>query len=91
MFHASFRISNPFKENYFENVWNKYGRLKKHKAWELELTRSGNLLALGLSVTARTDHAGVRFNVSLLSWDFEAQVYDTRHWDEEKGEWHTYN
>jgi hypothetical protein len=32
----------------------------------------------------RRDHAGLRVEIGLLGYDFEFQIYDVRHWDDEK-------
>jgi hypothetical protein len=82
-------IQNPWS-NVFRSVFVKDGSLTKNKTWEVEVVRTNAIVGFSFSLTARTDHAGVMVSVSFLSFDVTAHVYDTRHWDDEKGRWCDY-
>jgi hypothetical protein len=38
-------------------------------------------------VNRRQDHAGAMLMLMLFRWCLHAQVYDTRHWNDEIGGW----
>jgi hypothetical protein len=66
------------------------GRLGKHKAWEVQTDYWGwgRLFELEIDVDwAGSDHAGPRFSLTLLGFMVAAQMYDTRHWDEDNNRW----
>jgi hypothetical protein len=94
MLHLFLSLQNPWhneEKSPFVSYWDKTWSLTKHKAVELQLSRyTYNLATLVLDTrfTGR-DHAGIKFTVSLLGYEFDANLYDTRHWNDEAGRWNT--
>lgn len=48
------------------------------------------LIDFTLEWTRRCDHAGFRFNFTLIGLLFTFYIYDNRHWDDEKNAWEVY-
>lgn len=90
MISINFSLTNPWSDR-FENVtaWNK--KLSENKSCELEVYRSDTIVELECRISVRQDHAGITLGVGLFGWTVRFQIYDTRHWDYEKGQWHDYN
>lgn len=92
MISAHFNISNPWAKDNFENLWNKSWLPFKHKGVELELIRHAyDIFEVHLSITARTDHAGVSAKLGLFGYSVHFSFYDTRHWDSENDQWQVYD
>ena len=65
----------------------------KHKVWEIQAEKWPEWTTYfdaHISFTRRCDHAGFRIGVEICGYFFEAQIYDTRHWDHEKKAWCVY-
>ena len=78
------QISLPFE--HFNNLGCLYGRIGKNMAWELEHTQySGSLFDIDFSWSIREDHAGLEIGLGLFGYGVSFRMYDTRHWDYEKG------
>lgn len=91
MIDIQLRLKNPFS-NRFTLIGNWYGKTPiPHKWWECEFYRSNDILAFGLSITHRQDHAGLHFTLGLLFLNFGATIYDNRHWDYKQGEWRNHD
>ena len=90
MFNISFSVSNPFSSR-FENVSMKHGLLEGHKAWEANLYKTNVIFSFGFRLAFRQDHAGVSVEIGLFGYELEAQLYDTRHWDDETNSWVVYD
>lgn len=77
---------------YFNKVFVK--KITKNKCLELQLWNDSgnitNIINVNFTWSIRTDHAGFRFNFELLSFMFEFNIYDTRHWDNEKNCYYDY-
>ena len=86
MFHFSFYIGSIFN-NYFKRYFCKNYEISKNKSLEIELVRGNSLFGLNLMWTLRGHHAGVHFNLSLLTYNFSISFYDVRHWNYEKNIW----
>ena len=59
----------------------------KNKCWELEIRREKlywKWFEFQTRLTRRTDHAGFRFYIEILGFIFDLDIYDHRHWDDEK-------
>ena len=92
MLYLCLNITNPWIESNFTNIFNRSWLLSKFKAFELELIRDTNSLILFVfRATARSDHAGVSFEVGLLGFSINFRLYDTRHWDYDKNSWVNYD
>ena len=88
MIHLHLSIDNPWHKDKFDNLWHKSFLPTKHKHVEMEVIRSDyTLFKIGFSLSHRTDHAGLRFNIGLLMHEFDFTLYDSRHWNTEKGAW----
>lgn len=61
-----------------------------NKALEVQLmyNPSWNWFRLSLAFTRKQDHAGISFNLELPFIEFEAQIYDCRHWNYKKDRWY---
>lgn len=92
MISTHLRISNPWSNGNFDNLWNRSWLLTKHKALELEVIKySRNVFEVQFALSVRTDHAGLTLVIGLFGRSFHFNFYDTRHWDFEKGTWEIYN
>ena len=67
------------------------GMLARHKAWEFQIMKTTTLAKLQLDLRLFGDHAGLRLSFGLLGYEFDVNVYDTRHWDYEKKCWESYD
>ena len=89
MISISFALSNPWAKP-FDNMWNKAGQLTANKSWEVELTSGRELIGFEFGYTMRQSHAGLRFELTLLSYSLSFQIYDNRHWDCDNNRWEVY-
>jgi hypothetical protein len=80
MIYYSFRIKNPYSDR-LQHAVTKQGVVTQNKAWEFNVYRTATVFALGLELSMRRDHAGLRLEIGLLGYDVEFQIYDVRHWD----------
>jgi hypothetical protein len=84
-----------FKFNLEIPWWNRFDSIKswagktpfKNKFWEVQVMKSNDIVAVDLSITARTDHAGADLWLALLGYSVNFKFYDNRHWDYEKNIW----
>lgn len=66
--------------------WFKTGKWFKqpNKYWEVQLaTFDDSTYDISFKRTKNCDHAGTTFTIEIHKLYFCAQVYDSRHWDEE--------
>ena len=78
----------------WESVLSRRGKTRwPNKAWEVEVHNFGwgNIIDFEFAWTRRTDHAGLRLKLGLFGYLMEATLYDTRHWDSNKGQWQVYD
>jgi len=87
LINLNFSITNPWSDR-FTNLFARGGMVTKHKAWEFEIYRSDTVIELEFRISARQNHAGVELGLGLFSWTMRVQLYDTRHWNYIKKEWH---
>jgi len=90
MININFKIDNPFIDR-FANLFNHNGMLTKYKAWEFEVLKVNCIVNFSLSLTTKTDHAGLQLEFGLLGYELCFIVYDTRHWDYDKNTWQICN
>lgn len=91
MINISFSIRNPWS-NHFDSgrVW--HGRFgHSNKSWEIQIMRTTDIVSFEFGFTIRQDHAGIRFELGLFGRNICIQVYDVRHWNDEKGCWKVYD
>ena len=86
MINFHFKLDNPWSDSW-EYLWSKHKIIFKHKAWELSAYRTNTIVELYFHYRIRCDHAGVKFMFSLFGYSIEFNLYDTRHWDDEKNKW----
>lgn len=90
MIRLNFIIENPYSDK-FDAGWAWGGKITKNKCWEFQLYRSNTILELAVDVTHRQDHAGLRIDLGLLSFNLVLNIYDHRHWNYDKKAWEVYN
>ena len=90
MIDLSVRISNPFSSRW-GILYASSKLLKRNKAIEFNLYKSNTIVNFEFRLNVRTDHAGLQTQFGLLGYELEFNFYDTRHWDDEKDTWYTYN
>jgi hypothetical protein len=90
--HIRIELKNPFDRwDYFSNLGCRYGRLFKHKAWEIEHSYySPMLLDADMRWSRSQDHAGIEIGIGILGYGISFRMYDTRHWDYEKSTYTSY-
>ena len=86
MIHISFGLSNPWGRP-FDNLWNRSGLITNHKAWEVELLQTRQVIGFEFSFTRRQSHAGLTVELALFGYSASFMIYDTRHWNPETGAW----
>lgn len=67
-------------------------KVAKHKAVDIDINVLGSgpirsILDIDFSWDRKTDHAGVKFHISVLGNYFGVMFYDTRHWDTDNNCW----
>lgn len=90
MININFNVRVP-QSNKFQNIkhWCRPAFIK-HKYFDIQLYKSSDILDFGIDVTHKQDHAGVRISLGLFGYNFEIQVYDSRHWNTVKNQWEEY-
>jgi hypothetical protein len=86
MLKIQFTIHNPLSTR-FENIWCKGRGLTKHKAVELQLTKTTDIVKGLINITHGRDHAGFMIELGLLGYTVCFNIYDTRHWDYTNNRW----
>lgn len=82
-----FKYDPDFYGDYFVKDW----KLTKYKHLEIQAAKGGDeLIGFAFRLAWRSDHAGLSLDLSLFRRSLYIQVYDTRHWDDEKGCYKTY-
>jgi hypothetical protein len=82
MIDLHFSIGNPWAKKW-RNIRCWHGATPfTHKYWEVEVMQSADIIAITFSLTYRQDHAGIKIGAALLSYEIQATIYDSRHWDD---------
>jgi len=78
-----FAITNPWQTPKFKTLWNRSGKLYRHKCWELESYHyRSDIFGIMINTHWRgSDHAGFSIEFTLIGFTFGAKIYDHRHWD----------
>lgn len=91
MIHFNFSIRNPFTKQEFNILKSKFGEISKHKCWEFGLYKdSQSLVAVSFDISIKRCHSGMFISLSLFGNRLEFEIYDSRHWNHETGEWEVY-
>lgn len=84
MINFNFNIRVP-GSNRFHNIRTWHGSLPvAYKHWELQIYLSADIIDVGVAITAKQSHSGVRLCLGLLGFAMDFNVYDTRHWMDDK-------
>ena len=84
MINFSFNIRVP-GSNRFRDIRTWHGSLPvAYKHWELQIYLSVDIITASVNITAKEDHSGVRLCLGLLGFNIDFNVYDTRHWVDDK-------
>ena len=59
----------------------------KNKYYNFQINLTNEIIGFGFAWRFRTDHAGIDLDIALLGLNVIFQIYDNRHWDDEKGEY----
>jgi len=93
MIYLSASITWPFKHDpefygdYFYKTW----QLAKYKFLEIQASKgSDEIIGFSFRLAFREDHAGIMIDLSLFRRSIYFQIYDSRHWDHDKGCYKTY-
>lgn len=85
-------LPSPIKRNDFQNLFNISKLVAKNKAIELEfLYYSKNWFIFDFSISRKTDHAGLNFEIGLFGYSIHFIFYDTRHWNTETDDYEIYD
>jgi hypothetical protein len=85
MISFNFNLANPWS-NRFENVWNRcYSTPFENKYIELEVLRDATIVSFMFRLATRQDHGGLSLELGLLSYSFNFNFYDNRHWNYDEG------
>lgn len=72
-----------------KEYWCKAWKIAKNKYLEIQFSKwkDWQWIDLSLRWTRKCDHAGLRFSIHIVGFEFDLCVYDCRHWSYEKGKW----
>lgn len=84
MINFNFNIRVP-GSNRFREIRTWHGSLPvAHKHWQLQIYLSADIFDVSVAVTAKQSHSGVKLCLGLLGFAMDFDVYDARHWVEDK-------
>ena len=89
MFILHFNFKNPFS-NRFEIIGSKHGKITKNKSWELQLSKTNDILNVEVNFTTRQCHSGLFLSLGLLGYELIFNIHDNRHWDYLANDWEIY-
>ena len=82
-----FKYNSEFHNDYFFKNW----KLTKNKSLEIQVAKGGDeIIGAAFRLSFNEDHAGLMIDLSLFRRSLYIQIYDTRHWNYEKGCYETY-
>ena len=87
MFNFYLSLKNPWSDAEYDLLYSAHKRVSENKSLEFSLSHSDTLWGIGISLTHRTDHAGLTLSGSFLGRGFELNLCDNRHWDRALGNW----
>lgn len=89
MINIDFSFDNPFSSRW-DSGHSLHGVLIGHKMWEVQVMKTPVIAGFAFRWTIRQDHAGIRLELGLFGYNISAQIYDTRHWNDEDDNWTVY-
>lgn len=89
MFELRFNIKNPYSDR-FESIVIKHGTVTKNKSWELQISKTNDILGLEVSMTTRQCHSGLFVSLMLFGYELIFNIHDDRHWDYTTNRWEIY-
>jgi hypothetical protein len=93
MIKFSLALRNPvWRDSYqdlFRSYYDRTWQIARNKSLEIDITRHCyNLLEIHLdTVWWGHDHAGPRLEIGILGFGIRLEIYDHRHWDEDRDIW----
>mgnify|MGYP001805996116 CR=1 FL=1 len=91
MIYLGFELANPFINRY-SCVYEKEGKTcNPNKFWAFTVVKNSCIIGFSFNWSTRQDHAMIGFDVSLLGWNLDFRVYDSRHWDDKNNRWCEYS
>jgi hypothetical protein len=91
MIRFSFSIVNPWaRDSEQYTYFYKDFSVAKNKAGEIQISSTSpyDLFSITFNCAFRgSDHAGIELTLAVYKFFFNFMIYDTRHWDFEKGTW----
>ena len=91
MIQFGFSLSNPLQKYKWDTIFHKEEIYRKNKGYNVQLVQDTSIIGFDFKWTCRTDHAGISLDLSLFNRTLYLQLYDTRHWDDERGRYAEYN
>lgn len=67
---------------------------ERHKFWEFQIAHVGWPILLSFELDLRLtgcDHAGPALEIVILGFMVRTNIYDSRHWDYDAGDWEQYD
>lgn len=92
MIKFNFEVMNPWRTEGFDNLFWAGGSFTKHKHWEVEVYTNKDVL-VGMELDLQWwghDHAGFKIRLMLSCLEFNANIYDSRHWNHSTRTWQKY-
>lgn len=86
MINLNFELNVPYIDRWAD-IYVACGIVTEYKAWEFQILKTTTLIKLQVDFRLSGDHAGLRLTLGLLGYEFDLNVYDTRHWDDENRCW----
>jgi hypothetical protein len=78
MINISLILRNPWCKTW-KIIKSKNFLISKHKSIELNFYKTAHIIAIEFDAKINCDHAGIRFLIGILFYDFEFNFYDNRH------------
>jgi hypothetical protein len=90
MINFNITINNFFNKD-FKHLWGGcFSTVFLHKFIEYQLYRDSTILAISFDWSIRRDHAGLNICIGLLSYCFDFNFYDNRHWNHQERRYETH-
>ncbi len=89
MFVLHFNIKNPYSSR-FKSIATKHGVITKNKSWELQFSKTNDILSIEINFTTRQCHSGLFLSLALFGYEIIFNINDNRHWDYLTNDWEIY-
>ena len=90
MISFNFTVSNPFSKQKWKTKFCRSVMLSKYKELDIQVTEDKTVIGISFYWNIKQDHAGVGLELSLVGNTMMLSISDTRHWDEDTGEFQIY-